>query len=179
MIATITKLVIMSKDILTFLGVVVFFYTSLGVQAFGGLLYDGNPALAGSEYLEAKQSVLNFNDVPMGFALWFVMLLCEYVANFADAVDRTSAIPGAWLVFPIFYVCAVSIVFELVKAFTIEVFIDLHEKKDEEPEPDFEGCDEIKAGFDVRGEALHWRAIGDLSKREKLRDAYKEFLEEE
>lgn len=179
MISTIQQLVITSKDILTLLGVIVFFFTSLGVQAFGGLLYDGNPALKGSEYLEAKQSVLNFNDVPMGFSLWFVMLLCEYVANFADAVDRTSTIRGAWLVFPIFYICAVSIVFELVKAFTIEVFIDLHEKKDEEPEPDFEGVDEICAEFDARGEALHWRAVGDTSKREKLQEAYKEFLEEE
>lgn len=179
MISTIQQLVITSKDILTLLGVVVFFFTSLGVQAFGGLLYDGNEKLKGSEYLEDKQSVLNFNDVPMGFSLWFVMLLCEYVANFADAVDRTSAIPGAWLVFPIFYVCAVSIVFELVKAFTIEVFIDLHEKKDEEPEPDFEGVEEICAEFDARDEALHWKAIGDTSKREKLKDAYKEFLEEE
>lgn len=179
MIRTIQQLVVMSKDILTFLGVVVFFFTSLGVQCFGGLLYDGNPALAGSEYLEAKQTVLNFNDVPMGFALWFVMLLCEYVANFADAVDRTSDIPGAWLLFPIFYVSAVSIVFELVKAFTIEVFIDLHEKKDDPPEPDFEGVDEICAEFHSRGEALHWRAIGDTSKREMLREAYKEFLEEE
>lgn len=179
MISTITQLVIRSKDILTFLGVVIFFFTSLGVQCFGGLLYEGNPDLVGSEYLEGKQAVLNFNDVPMGFALWFVMLLCEYVATFAEAVNMTSKIPCAWLLFPIFYVSAVSIVFELVKAFTIEVFIGLHEKKDEEPEPDFEGVDKICEQFEERGQVLHWKAIGDTSKREKLQEAYKEFLEEE
>merc|ERR1719265_1594379 len=51
MIATITQLVITSKDILTLLGVVVFFFTALGVQLWGGLLYDGNSLLEGTEYL--------------------------------------------------------------------------------------------------------------------------------
>merc|ERR1719265_1111495 len=51
MIATIQQLVICSRDILTLLGVVVFFFTTLGVQLWGGLLYDTNPDLHGTEYL--------------------------------------------------------------------------------------------------------------------------------
>lgn len=177
MIATIQQLVICSKDILTLLGVVVFFFTTLGVQLWGGLLYDTNPDLEGSEYLEKKWAVLNFNDVPSGFALWFVMLLCEYVACLADAVHRTTHTPMTWLVFPLFYVSAVSIVFELVKAFTIEVFIDLHEKKDEEPEPEFECLEDTKEEYFKTGQALHFKALGDISKRGKLLDAYHEILE--
>merc|ERR1711865_877385 len=55
-----------------------------------------------------------------------VMLLCEYKAEFTDAIASTSRIPLSWTVFFIFYVFAVSIIFELVKAFTIEVFVTLH-----------------------------------------------------
>ena len=51
------------------------------------------------------------------------MLLCEYKAEFTDAIAKTSQIPFSWSIFFIFYVFAVSIVFELVKAFTIEVAI--------------------------------------------------------
>merc|ERR1719236_158040 len=61
MMSTIQQLVICSKDILTLLGVVVYFFTSLGCQLWGGLLYNSNPQLAGSEYLKNKWAVLNFN----------------------------------------------------------------------------------------------------------------------
>merc|ERR1719158_1131648 len=109
------RLISASTDILTLLGVVLFFFTNLGVQAFGGGLYEANPLLKETEYLEKKWIVFNFNDVPMSFGLWVVCLLCEYVPAFAEAVDNTSDIPLAWLIFPVFYICGVSIVFELVK----------------------------------------------------------------
>ena len=48
------------------------------------------------------------------------MLLCEYVPDFPEAINKVSSIKGSWLVFLLFYMGGVSIVFELVKAFTIE-----------------------------------------------------------
>ena len=46
-------------------------WSALGVQCFGGLVYDGNPALAGSDYLDSNYDVLNFNDFAMGFMALF------------------------------------------------------------------------------------------------------------
>lgn len=126
MVSTITRLVTEAKDILTLLLVVMYFFTMLSVQLFGGLLYKSHPALQETEYKEADFWVLNFNDFLMAFGVWVVMLLCEYKAEFTDAISRTSKIPLSWTVFFIFYVFAVSIIFELVKAFTIEVFVTLH-----------------------------------------------------
>jgi len=131
MISTITRLVTEAKHILTLLLVVMYFFTMLSVQLFGGLLYKTHPALKESEYSEADFWVLNFNDFLMAFGVWVVMLLCEYKAEFTDAIARTSRIPLSWTVFFIFYVFAVSIIFELVKAFTIEVFVTLHREAHE------------------------------------------------
>merc|ERR1719230_564760 len=93
MVTTITRLVTEAKDILTLLLVVMYFFTMLSVQLFGGLLYKSNPALEESEYKEANFWVLNFNDFLTAFGAWVVMLLCEYQNEFADAIIRTSSIP--------------------------------------------------------------------------------------
>jgi hypothetical protein len=133
MVRTISCLVLESKYIFTLLGIVVFFFTSLGVQLWGGLLYEGNPSLEETEYEEKHFFVFNFNDFLMSFGVWVVSLLCEYVPCFADAIQH-AAPGGSSIVFFIFYVCGVSIVFELVKAFTIEVFLDLYNVEEEEEE---------------------------------------------
>jgi len=131
MVSTIIRLVTEAKDILTLLLVVMYFFTSLSVQLFGGLLYKSRPELQESEYSEADFWVLNFNDFLLAFGVWVVMLLCEYKAEFATAVMKTSKIPYSWIIFFIFYIFAVSIIFELVKAFTIEVFVTLHRENHE------------------------------------------------
>jgi hypothetical protein len=125
---TVIKLVCKAQDMLVLLLVVIFGFTVFSVQLFGGLLYEENEKLEGTSYHEEKEFVLNFNDFMMAFGLWFVNLLCEYKPSFAEAVDKTSLIPRAWLLFGLFWAIAVCITFELVKAFTIEVYMDLREK---------------------------------------------------
>lgn len=125
---TVIKLVCKAQDMLVLLLVVIFGFTVFSVQLFGGLLYEENELLKGTDYHEAKEFVLNFNDFGMAFGLWFVNLLCEYKPSFAEAIDKTSFIPRAWLLFGLFWAIAVCITFELVKAFTIEVYMDLREK---------------------------------------------------
>jgi len=185
MMTTVSKLTLASVDIFTLLGVVVFLFTTLSVQMFGGLLGRDNPRLAGTEYEKKTYYVLNFNDVPSAFGVWVVCLLCEYVPEFAEAVHNTSGIWLAWYIFPIFYVCGVSIVFELVKAFTIEVFISLHEEHRQEAcDPDeapdeFESLKDIKQTFDKMGKRIHYKAVGDLTKQKKVIEAFEEMEKEE
>jgi len=125
---TVIKLACKAQDMLVLLLVVLFGFTVLSVQLFGGLLYEENKLLEGTSYHEEREFVLNFNDFFMAFGLWFVNLLCEYKPSFAEAIDKTSVIPRAWLLFGLFWAVAVCITFELVKAFTIEVYMDLREK---------------------------------------------------
>lgn len=179
---TVFKLVMASKDMITLLGVVVFFFCAFSVQAFGGDLYENNDQLEGTEYLEKHMFVLNFNDIPSAFGVWFVQLLCEYEPNFPEAVSRTSSFPFGWMMFPVFYVLGVSIVFELVKAFTIEVFMSLKQRWNElklreggqgDGAAEDLGLDmrSFTKAFEDKGEVLHYRVSGHPSQAANMREA--------
>ncbi|CAL1134963.1 unnamed protein product [Cladocopium goreaui] len=177
MIATITKLIMASQEILILLGVVVFFFSALGMQLWGGTLYATHPALEGTEYEEKDMFVLNFNDFLMSFAVWVVLLLCEYKDEFPSAVAATNSLPGSWIIFLIFYILGVSIIFELVKAFTIEVFVELHKHRNEEVK-EFQALEAVENEVKSRGQTLHYRVVGDLTLHQKMIQALEEMEHE-
>lgn len=177
MVDTITSLVAASKDILALLGVVTYMFSSLSVQLWGGLLYKENPKLEESEYAEKGYWVLNFNDFLMAFGVWVVELLCEYVPVFPEAIEKTSPAPMTWIIFPVFWFMGVSVVFELVKAFTIEVFMNLQKTWGLDRKP-FHTLDDVEAEFAAQGLSLHYRVVGDLSLHEKIKEALEEMDEE-
>eukprot|EP00451_Oxyrrhis_marina_P019561 CAMPEP_0204358682 /NCGR_PEP_ID=MMETSP0469-20131031/36697_1 /ASSEMBLY_ACC=CAM_ASM_000384 /TAXON_ID=2969 /ORGANISM="Oxyrrhis marina" /LENGTH=1570 /DNA_ID=CAMNT_0051346597 /DNA_START=15 /DNA_END=4727 /DNA_ORIENTATION=- len=138
MFKCVSTLLVSATDILQFLLVIVYVYAAIGCTLFGGLLYQGNDDLEGTEYNELKYFAFNFNDMLSGCALWFVNMLCEYGAPFADGVHEALS-PNSkmfWLLFPMFYFSVVILAFELVSAFTIETFVALTgeqpESEDEE-----------------------------------------------
>jgi len=177
MVETIINIVCASKNIMTLLGVVTFFFSMLSVQLWGGMLYRSNPRLEETEYSEKGLFVLNFNDFGTAFGVWVVSLLCEYVPVFPDVISKTSNIPGSWLVFLLFYIVGVSIVFELVKAFTIEAFLELH-KKWGHPEEEFATLKAIEKCFLASGLYLHSRVVGDMGVHEKIMKALEEMEEQ-
>ncbi|CAJ1452288.1 unnamed protein product [Effrenium voratum] len=137
--SAVTKMVWAAGNILLMLGCVVFFFTTLGVNLFGGVLYKGNPHLEHTEYEEKHWFVFNFNDTPMAFALFFTQLLCEYVPVNAEALEKTSRWGSvAWLIFPLFYFIGVAIMFEILLAFTVEAYIELREENENEEEEEEE-----------------------------------------
>jgi len=173
LVKTITELLKTAKEMVTLLGVVVFFFTMLSVQIAGGELYEGNEKLEGSEYLEEHWLALNCNDAPMAFGVWVVMLLSEYVPKFPDAVSRVSRVPGAWIMFPMFYVFGVSITFELVKAFTIEVFMTLFRERSEKShrrkkDPFEASLADFRSAMAERGEALHFVEPGHVAEENDI-----------
>lgn len=189
MMNTTAKLIVRAKDILTFLGVVTFFFTTLSVQIWGGLLYQGNPDLLarqvnGTEveqtgYAEENMWVLNFNDFLNAFGVWVVSLLCEYNPAFPEAIAVVSPTPLTWMVFGIFYLLAVSIVFELVKAFTIEVFMDLQKKKNQPEGGKTDTLTELNKEFEMKGLKLHFRMLGDDSAEDKMMEKLDEMADGE
>lgn len=202
MVGTVVKMLELASDILMLLSVCLFIFTTFSVNFFGGLLYEGNPALEGSDYEEKHWYVFNFNDVIMGFTTWFTQLLCEYAPEWADALARVSSYGYiSWYIYPIFYIFGVAIVFEILKAFTIETYLALKEEADAEEGEEEEEEDEEeeramrRAAFDefngavavidaeLQKEAtprcLHFKhsLLPDLLAQ--IKDAYAERLEEE
>lgn len=147
-------------------------------------MYHGNPALEETEYVESKYFVFNFNDVPMAFGAWFVILLCEYVPLMSDAICAVSKYPSTWWIFVIFYVFAVSVIFELVKAFTIEIFMSINKKmKDidsgKRTDGVFEPIEQLKKEFKEDGLNLNYAIIGDENIQDRIVEALKELQEED
>lgn len=183
MVSTVLKMVKKAKDMLVLLLVVIFGFTVVGVQLFGGQLYEENPKLEGTDYHENKEYVLNFNDFLMAFGLWFVNLLCEYKPSFADAIHKVSW-NGTWLICPLFWGIAVCITFELVKAFTIEVYMDLKKKwkpqnKDAEKKHPWPIIGALYNSYDERNEEFWYQClVVDEDEFEDVIKEVREYLEE-
>ncbi|KAH8072906.1 hypothetical protein JL720_10993 [Aureococcus anophagefferens] len=88
-------------------------WSGAGVQLFGGLVYDGNGALEGSDYLDSHYDVLNFNDFAMGFLPLFAMVTSGGpYTEFVEALNDVSGAKGAgYYFFVSFYVVGVLIFF--------------------------------------------------------------------
>eukprot|EP00929_Paragymnodinium_shiwhaense_P113209 TRINITY_DN81472_c0_g1_i1.p1 TRINITY_DN81472_c0_g1~~TRINITY_DN81472_c0_g1_i1.p1 ORF type:complete len:887 (+),score=171.25 TRINITY_DN81472_c0_g1_i1:53-2662(+) len=171
MAETIQRLVAASRDILSLFGVVLMFFTLLSVQLWGGLLYASNPDVASSDWATSKHYVLNFNDVPTAFGVWFVHTLESYMPELPDviqAADHTNK--WSFVLFPIYYLFAVSIVFQLVMAFTIQVFIQLRQGQTK-CHQQLHAIEELSKVLSDQGLALHYRVIGDVAMQEKIVEA--------
>jgi len=151
MVRTITKMMRASGDILSLLGVVLFFFSTFGVNFFGGVLAEGDHRLKDTGYEKKHLFVFNFNDHIMAFATWFTQLLGEYEPDWADALYRTSAWGDyAWWVFPAFYLVGVAILFEILKAFTIELYLTLKIEADREKSGEFGEAEEKEAAKEAK-----------------------------
>jgi len=163
MVTTIVRMVEAANDIILILGVVLFFFATFSVNFFGGLLYEGNPALEGSDYKERNWYVFNFNDCIMGYVTWFTQLLSEYNPEWADGLYRCSSIGWiAWYIYPTFYIFGVAIVFEILKAFTIETYLALKEEADDEGEESESDSEEDEDPFEYENGVIE--AVQDQMK---------------
>lgn len=170
------KLVSYSTDILTLLAVVVYFFTALSLQVLGGLVWFGKESLEGSEYGE-KMTVLNANDMFASLGIWVVMLMSEFEPALQEGVEKASGWIAA-LMFPLFYFMGVSIVFELVKAFTIEVFMELKKEYGSVDERAKYMIATFEADFAADGIQLHCRRVGRMEKEREIKKALREVCKE-
>jgi len=147
----IVKLVLISSDIAVLMGLTVWMFAAVGVQMFGGLLYAENPVLVKSEYVKAGYDVLNFNDLWGGFETLFAMMVCNYMPEYTDAMTKVSAIPFAGGIYQgAYFFFAVSIVFNIFTAFTIDLFVELTDGDDDDE--DDEGGGDSADGSDGGGD---------------------------
>jgi len=97
-------------------------YCSLGLQIFGGLVYEDNPKLEGTKLKDNDYLVFNFNDYPTGMVTLFNLMV---MGNWQDWMESYVQITGtSWvlLYFISFYVITVLLLVNLVVAFVLEAF---------------------------------------------------------
>mmetsp|Transcript_44407 Transcript_44407/g.137535 ORF Transcript_44407/g.137535 Transcript_44407/m.137535 type:complete len:285 (-) Transcript_44407:137-991(-) len=148
MLNTTVRMICAAKTILWTLAIVLLGFATMCTTYLGGMIYGGNPTLEGSDYAEKHWTAFNFNDVPTAFFTWFTQLLNEYSPELAEAIYRVSPVGQiVWWVVPVFYLLAVTVTFEILTAFMVELFLALKEEAEsaeggspeEEEEEDEEG----------------------------------------
>jgi hypothetical protein len=61
------------------LWIMMYFYSVVGVQIFGGKIYEGNAMLTGTAFEMAGYHAINFNDVASGIiSLWCLLIVNDW-----------------------------------------------------------------------------------------------------
>ncbi|KAJ8603754.1 hypothetical protein CTAYLR_000296 [Chrysophaeum taylorii] len=156
-------------------------WNSFAVQCFGGLIYDGNPDLEDTDYLDAHFDILNFNDFSMGFGPLLAMIVAGGPFDeFNQALDRVAGFKGAGVVyFTSWFVVGVLIMVNVFSAFVIDAFLSQYDddavlNEDE----DLASLDQSFAGEGFRIVASRSKTTDDIYK-DMFEDDLKEAQEEE
>ncbi|KAL3701109.1 hypothetical protein R1sor_019131 [Riccia sorocarpa] len=121
-VGTFIKLI---RHLLPYLGINFFLmciYCTMGVQVFGGLVYEGNLTLERTTMFENDYLVYNFNDYVSGMVTLFNVLV---MGNWEVWMESYAVLTQEWLAvtyFISFYVLGVLLIFNLVISFVLEAF---------------------------------------------------------
>jgi len=98
-------------------------YAQIGLQAFGGKIWRGNPAMVDTEFVKHDYYANNFNDYASAMVVLFELLVVnKWYVIMDGVVAATSKIFR--LYFISFYAIAVVMVLNLVVAFILEAFFE-------------------------------------------------------
>ena len=106
------------------LWVLMYTYSLVGVDAFGGHVYRGNPTLVGSPFEEANYFELNFNDMLSGIVTLWCLLVVNDWAVIMDGIVLASDRGGLWrFYFMSFYVVGAVACLGVLTSFIIDRFM--------------------------------------------------------
>lgn len=108
------------------------FFGTVGVQLFGGKLYNDNPLLKDTAYVQNGEfDVLNFDDAASATLAIFCIATSRYKPEYTEAMDEVfPSLPYVGLMFGAsFFFFGVLVVFNLFTAFCIQVFFTLKEEE--------------------------------------------------
>eukprot|EP00246_Nothoceros_aenigmaticus_P009161 TRINITY_DN244_c0_g1_i5.p1 TRINITY_DN244_c0_g1~~TRINITY_DN244_c0_g1_i5.p1 ORF type:complete len:306 (-),score=48.62 TRINITY_DN244_c0_g1_i5:112-996(-) len=137
-VATFLKLIPSLSPYLGVIFCVMGVYCSLGLQIFGGLVYEDNPVLRETSIWENDYMDKNFNDYASGMVLLFDLMI---LGNWQIWMESYAHLTNwyATLYFLSYYVIAVLFLLNLVVAFVLEAFfaeLDIDKATDEDQEGD-------------------------------------------
>mmetsp|Transcript_60142 Transcript_60142/g.111529 ORF Transcript_60142/g.111529 Transcript_60142/m.111529 type:complete len:779 (+) Transcript_60142:60-2396(+) len=154
------SMILVCSDVLLLNVLVIGLWSAIGTQLFGGRLYDSNPLLKGSAYLDSHYEVFNFNDMGTSFLTLFYFVLTGWVDEVALALVALTE-PGSfsWYVtygyLLSFYIFGFMLAFNVWTAFSIDVFCNLQDiSKSGRDEADL-NLDDMRLQLASQGKCLH------------------------
>ena len=101
-----------------------------GVQLYGGKVYEDNPRLAETTYVDAHYDVLNFNDFANGYVPLFAMIATG--GPFTEFIEMSYAVTSiaglGCIYFVSFYVVGCLVAVNVFSAFVIDAFLSQYEE---------------------------------------------------
>ena len=97
-------------------------------QLFGGLVFDGNPALDGSDYVDNNHSVYNHNDMWQAFITLFSTIVVTYITDFVSGYAAVSSWSLSLVYWISFTLIVNYIVFNVFTSLMLDIFQDRMEK---------------------------------------------------
>lgn len=141
-------------------------FSLLGMHLFGGLVYDGNPALAGTEYLTLGFETFNYNDYASAMATSFNLCVVNKWYVIMDGYATATNSRWTRTFFIAFWAVAVVFTLNVVVAFFTEAFTSQMEKAERmrDREMRLRNADELPTlGRKRSGGNLPFRATKSLS----------------
>jgi len=173
----VTRLLATCREVLMLNLLVVLLWASAGVQLFGGQLVESNPRLAGKDlgYFSSNYQVFNFNDVPMGMVTLFVWTLGDWNDDIAVACVELAEPWSAkkvliWAFLLSYYVASPLLAYNVLSAFSIDVYQKIDEEVQSQEENGYELCEVernllmIQEEMADNGWVLHMKESADLAK---------------
>lgn len=151
-------------------------FSLIGMHAFGGLVYDGNPALADSQYLALGFDAFNFNDYASAMATCFNLCVVNKWYVIMDAYAAATNCRWVRTYFIAFWAIAVAFTLNVVVAFFTEAFTSQMEKIDKIKEREMKrNLEEGQNGLPRKrtGGNLPFRATKSLSYYDLYEDIVK------
>jgi len=118
-------------------------YATIGVEVFGGDIYEGNPALVGTDYADGKYWPFNFNDFASGMVTLFVLMVGNNWQIFAKAFIAATHTGFTAIFFVSFAIIANLIVLNILMALILECSQSLREELENAPDDDESSDDEV------------------------------------
>jgi two pore calcium channel protein len=106
------------------------FFSLLGMHLFGGLVYAGNPALQGTEYLTSGYDAFNYNDFASAMVTSFNLCVANKWYVIMDAYAAATGNRWVQSFFIAFWVLDVAFMLNVVLAFFVEAFTSQMEKEE-------------------------------------------------
>lgn len=133
---TLFKMFLLFGDLLAVLVVVIYFYITTAEVMFGGYLKTNSP-IHFDEYGDPEYYLyINFNDFYMGLYTCFHLLIVNNWLNTSDMHCRVMGNFSYRIFFVSYYIIVVSICFNILIAFTLDVFItQVSNKSSKDPVP--------------------------------------------
>lgn len=137
LVALVAHLVPVYHQLGFLLFLVYYIFATIGVQIFGGQIYEGNVKLEGSGFAEAAYWSLNFNDFPSGLVTLFCLMVVNNWFVVADGFLRVTN-KSASIFFVSFFVITNLVVLNILMTLILESSATVQQELQATGEPDAE-----------------------------------------